>query len=311
MAQLNEYVRQLQRFTRDADQKYLDIQDLVAYTNRARRQVCMQSQCLRALSPSAGKINAVTVTAPGTGYAQSTTTITISGPDFPSGNPINPGGAQALATPTVIGGKVQAVNLSYGGDGYFQPTVTISGAGSGATATANVTGVNQTTLNQEVYPFTSFTFPANPGYGSMFGLRSVSLIYANFRYSIPIWSFSRYQAEARAYPYAYKFVPQVGAQFGQGTAGSLYLYPIASQNWQLELDSYFLPQDLLVNEDYEAIPDPWTDAIPVFAAYLAFSELQNMNSAAFMKSQYDDFMHRYRAYVSPGRPSSPYPMQRR
>lgn len=304
--QLNDYVRQLQRLVRDGDQRYLDPQDLVEYLNRARRQVCMQSQCLRALSPSAGRINAINVTATGSGYAQSTTTVTISAPDSPSGNPINPNGAQAIANATVIGGKVQAVNVTYGGDGYFMPTVTITGAGTGATATANVVGVNQTVYNQEVYPFTQLTFPQNPGYGSIHGIRSVSIIYAGYRYSLPMYSFSVYQAKVRNYPRVYQFVPQVCSQYGQGTAGSLYMFPLASQAWQIEIDAYFLPQDLTINEDYEAVPDPWSDAVPWFAGFLAMTELQNLNAAAYMKAQYDDFMHRYRAYVSPGRQTNPY-----
>lgn len=44
---LNEYLKQTQRFLRDATQQFLNPQDLISYVNRARREVAMRAQCIR------------------------------------------------------------------------------------------------------------------------------------------------------------------------------------------------------------------------------------------------------------------------
>ena len=116
-----------------------------------------------------------------------------------------------------------------------------------------------------------------------------------------MYSFSEYQAKIRQYPYQYQYVPCFGSQFGQGNQGSLYLYPIASQTYQVEYDCFCEPQDLIDNQSVDVIPRPWDDVVPYFAAHLAYLELQNLNAARFYLDLFDNMTLRKSNYARIGR----------
>lgn len=302
---LFDYMKEVQRHLHDSKQTLLDPEDIITYINQARRQVAMQAQCLRVLPAISGAIIGATVTAPGTGYTNPT--ITITPPDFPNGQALYPLGAQATGTATQIGGVIQSVNIDFGGSGYFQPQITINDpTGTGATATPLLTAINQTYNGQEIYNFSSIDLTPFPGIASILAVKSVSIIYANYRYSLPRYAFSVYQSQVRQYPLQYQYVPTICSQYGQGIAGSMYMYPLASASYQMEWDCICLPSDLLTDLDYEAIPDPWTDAVGWFAAYLAYLEIQNANAAAGYLSLYEKFMSLYGAAARIGGTVNPY-----
>lgn len=303
---LNEYLRQCQRFLRDSKQELINPDDLISYINRTRREVAMRSMCLRVLTPISGQIVSATVTAGGSGYT-SVPTVTISAPDFPSGTLPKPNGDQATATAVVTAQAVSAININYGGYGYFQPTITITdGGGSGATATPNLSFVSQLNLGQEVYPFSAVNLSFASGFGSIYMIRSTSIIFSSYRYSLPTYSFSTYQAMIRQYANVYKYVPFFCAQYGRGTAGSFYMFPIPSQQYQLEWDAFCLPTDLVDDTSPEAIPQPYQDAVPWMATSLAFNELQNWNTARYYQDQFDRYMKLYGQVSLPGRGINPY-----
>lgn len=293
---LHSYLQQTERFLRDQGQKLLHPDDLISYVNRARREVALRSQSIRRTPPTQGAIVAVNMTAGGSGYTSPT--VTITNPDAPSGAPPNPGGAQAIVTPSVIGGVIQSIGVNFGGAGYFQPQVIITDStGTGATATAVVEQLNNLVFKQETYPFADVPLHTFPGVASVFAVVEVAVIYANYRYVLPHYPYSIYQAMIRQYPTQYLYVPTMMTQFNEGTTGSLLFYPIPSQSYRCEWDCLCMPSDLLFDQDFEAIPQPWTDAVPYMAAHLAYLELQNFNAAKFYLDLYDNFAHRYSAYT--------------
>lgn len=304
--ELNEYLKQTQRFLRDARMETNNPGDLISYVNRARREVAMRSQAIRVLTPISGQIVSWEVTAGGAGYSD-TPVLTVSAPDFPSGRPPYPLGLQATATAIVQGGVITAIDSQIGGSGYYLPTIEITDTtGSGATATPTMSFINQLNEGQELYNFSDIDVSMFPGVGAVYAIHSVSIIYANYRYSLPCYSFSTYQAFIRQYPYQYSYVPTFCAQFGQGTSGSFYMYPLPSQAYQLEFDCFALPQDLIDNNSEEALPMPWTEAVPFYAAHLAYLELQNFNYAKGYLDLYEKFALRYSQYARPGRVVNPY-----
>lgn len=306
MATLNTYWQATQRFLRDQRQDLLNPGDILSYINQARREVAMRAQCIRRLTPISGAIISVTVTAGGSGYS-ATPTITITTPDFPSGDGPFPGGDQATASAIVMGGVITAIDITYGGAGYFQPVITITDTtGSGATATPTLSFLNQLNENQEAYPFSAVDLSMFPGVDSIYMVQSVSLLWSNFRYSLPCYSFSTYQALIRNWQQQATYVPAVCAQYGQGVDGSFYMFPLPSQAYQMEWDCLCLPQDLTTNQSDEAVPAPWTDAVPYFAAYLCYLELQNFNAARFYEDQFDKRILRYSQYSRPGRATTYY-----
>jgi hypothetical protein len=305
-ASLNKYIAQIQRFARDQKQQYLDIGNLQDYINRARREIAMRAQCIRVLPPVGGSIIGWSVVNQGAGYS-SNPVLVITPPDFPGGaNPL-PLGAQAIATATVNAGRITSIFNEYGGYGYFEPVMTVTDpTGSGAMATPIMSPMNLLLQGQEQYSFSDINLANSPGVDSVYFVRSASVIYANYRYSLPCYAFSVYQAMIRQYPFQYQYVPTFFSQFGQGAGGSLFFYPIPSQTYQLELDCSCLPIDLIDDQSVEALPPPWTDAVPYFAAGMAFEELQNLNAAKYYHDQFDKRVLGYSNYARAGRMTNPY-----
>lgn len=296
MSTLFEYSKQVQRFMREARQDLINPSDLVNYINRARREVAEATQCVRRLTPIGGQIVSWTVTNPGSGYS-STPTFTITPPDFPTGRQPSANGKQATATGIVTGGQISAIFSQDGGNGYFLPQMTITDStGSGATATPTLSWINLLKLGQEVYNFSDVDVSMFPGCGPVFAVKDLSVIYSNYRYSLPRYAFSVYQAMIRQYPNQYEYVPTFCSQFGQGTDGSIYAYPLPSQTYQWEWDCFCLPQDLIDNQSVDVIPQPWSDVVPYFAAHLGYLELQNLNAANFYLQLYDKMCLRKSSY---------------
>jgi hypothetical protein len=299
------YSKQVSKFLHDMKQETFTPRDLVDYINQARREVAERTQCVRRLTPICGAISGWTVTNQGSGYTAPT--FTVSAPDFPSGNPINPNGLQATATGVVSGGKIVSIFSQAGGAGYFQPQITITDStGTGATATPIIPGVNKLNPGQESYNFSDIDLSMFPGIDSILAIKSVSVIYSNYRYSLPMYSFSEYQAKIRQYPNQYQYVPCFCSQFGQGNAGSFYAYPIASQIYQWEFDIFAIPQDLVDDQSVEVIPKPWDDAVPFYAAAYCYLSIQNMNAAEYYFKKFDEITLRKSNYARVGRAVNPY-----
>lgn len=301
---LFEYQQQTQRFIGDQNQKKIAPNDIIYYVNTARRHVAEITQSVRILTPISGSITSITTVLPGTGYTSAT--ITISTPDLPGGTSINPLGLQATATATLSGGSIASITITNHGNGYYQPVVTISGNGTGASATAITSSVTTLVQGQEVYNFSSFPLGNAPGVGSIFMIKSTAIIYNNYRYVLPMYSFSTYQEYIRQYPQQYEYVPAVCAQLGQGTGGNLYMYPIASQAYSFQCDCFCLPINLANDTDIEAIPQPWTDTVPYYAAYLAKLEMQDMNGARGMLDLFEKLLLQKSNAARAGRRINPY-----
>lgn len=271
---------------RDETQSEWNPDDIIAWINIARGEVAAQGQCIRRESPISGSVLSINVTAAGSGYTNPT--ATISAPDAPSGFLPYPAGAQATAVAQQIGGGISNISVSFGGSGYFQPTVTISDpTGAGATATATITPIQQTTFNQENYNFSDIPISAFPGVASVLAVPSVTVLWTNIQWTCINIGYRRFMATVRNYVYSYNAPPAVCAQFGQGVDGSLRLFPRPDQNYQLVFDCLCLPSDLIDDNDFEAIPEPWRKAVPFYAAHLG------LLSKASITPQFADLAFRY------------------
>src|SRR5580658_6303124 len=63
--------------------------------------------------------------------------------------------------------------------------------------------------------------------------------------------------------------PTIWSQLGQGVSGTIFLSPTPDAVYSLAVDAIYEPIALVDDTTAEAIPYPWTDCVPYFAAYLA------------------------------------------
>ena len=303
------YSKAVQRFLREQKQEFENPADLLEYINIARREVAGRTQSVRRLTPISGQIVGARVTAGGHGYVTPIANVTT--PDWASGAPPTPNGRQAVISLTLTAGVVTGADVADGGDGYFQPVITVidaNGPGTGAVVVPTVSPINVLNGGQEVYNFSDINVSIWPGVDVVHAVKSVSIVYAQYRYSVPIYAFSVYQAMVRNYSTAtYQYVPSFGSQYGQGAGGSFYLYPPPNATYQMEFDCFCLPQDMrLDNSIPEVIPQPWTDAVKYMAAQLAYMELGNFNAARYYEDQFDKRTLGYSTQARPGRSTNQY-----
>jgi len=96
--------------------------------------------------------------------------------------------------------------------------------------------------------------------------------------------------------------PAEWAQYGQGASGSLYVSPLPDGAYTLNLDTVCRPIDLADDTTAEAIPYPWTDCVPFFAAYYAYLGSQvpaRSADAERMFQRYEEFAARARVISNP------------
>ncbi len=291
------YQQELQQLLGDQLAQRFNIADITRYINRARRKIAGATQCIRVLPPSSGSFATLTVGTGGSGYT-SPPTVTISAPDA-----LGTGFTQATATCTISGGAVNGFTLTNVGTGYVNPTVTLSGGGgTNATASFTLTSFVKVVPGQEVYTFASVDpiVAANfPGVGNIIAVQSAAVSWGSWKPTMRQMGWSSFQAYCRAWNVGQENYPTVWSQYGQGEAGSIYIFPIPAITAQMDLDCFCHPIDLASDSDVEAIPRPFTEAIPFYAAYLAYLSIQNADMAENMWQIYRRQMAEARTFASP------------
>jgi hypothetical protein len=284
---LTAYQQQVQRLLHDPNATYYSLTDVTSYINTARNQIGLESQSIRVLV--CGAISSVTVSAGGTLYAAADT-IAVSGV-----------GIGAVLTPNLSGGgAVTSVSVVSGGTSYDNTTTAamVTKTGSGATLVPVVTGQNLTVAGQESYTFASRNAAAkqlNSGVNAILGLHSLAITWGSAKPMLDRFDWMTFQARFRSWTVGFQGQPAVWAMYGQGAGGSVFLCPIPSQVLNMDWDVFCEPIALVDDTTVEAIPYPWTDAVPYYAAYLAFTNAQRAEDAGNMFAQYEQFMRRGRA----------------
>lgn len=141
---------------------------------------------------------------------------------------------------------------------------------------------------------------ATAGYGAAMNVRTVST---------PLSGTGRTKMEGRPWQWFQQFYlngptitpakPTVWAQQSQGEAGVVYLSPTPDTTYSLYVEATWIPIPLVDDSTAEAIPYPWTDAIPYFAAYRALLNAQRGQDAQSMWQQYNEFIMGARLGVTP------------
>jgi len=152
----------------------------------------------------------------------------------------------------------------------------------------------------------AYTFPSIPGnslgVASITSVQTVSRPSGNgFLYlTVKPWEWFRtYVLNTTAQASG---APTLWTQYSPGGTGSVYVSPLPDSTYTLVLDAICQPLDLVLDSDIEAIPYPWTDAVPYFAASLALTANGNTELASFMYSKYTEFAGRAEMAARPAIP---------
>ena len=289
---LTQYLTDTALILNDPNSLFFNQTNLTNWINKARNRIAEVAQCVRVLPPSSGTITAIAVATGGSGYATAPT-VTINYPD--ALGPV----VQATATATISGGVVTAITITNPttNSGYVNtPTVTLSGGGYTTAATAGtvtLTPYITTVANQEVYPLSAYTSQvqqAQPGAARAIGIQSVSVSWGSFKPTLDYRSWTTFQATLRSYNIGQQNYPSVWSRYGRGAGASIYLWPIPAQTSQMDLDLYCQPIPLVTDSTVEAIPEPFTDAVKFYAAYLAYMNAQRKDDAMWMFKEWKDIL---------------------
>lgn len=157
---------------------------------------------------------------------------------------------------------------------------------------------NNTVVNQEVYEYSAVNLSGLPGVSAIMAVRGVSIVWNTYRFTMQRVSFGRYQALVRTYSTTYSDVPRICTQFGQGEAGSIYIYPLPNDVYSMEWDCVCNVSPLVDDSTAEIIPSPWLVPIQYYAAYKAL-QMIDLEKSEKMFQQYSRFMKRGRAFSQP------------
>lgn len=282
---LNKYLTRTANLLHDSTYQFYKQANLILFINEARGQIAAEGQCIKVLPPSTNSIASISVLTGGN-YG-GTPTVVITGP-----------GTGATATANMAGSAVNTITVNTPGTTKYDNSTTVTFTGGSvvtpATATPVINCLN--TVNaQEVYTFSAANAFAQltSGVDKILFVESVAVSWGALKPVLAQWNWNDLQARVRAYPII-SGQPGIWSQFGQGESGSVYLQPVPTSALPMDWNCVCTPIDLVDDTTVEAIPYPWTDAVPYFAAYLAFMNGRRPEEAKNMFSIYEMTMKRAR-----------------
>lgn len=161
-------------------------------------------------------------------------------------------------------------------------------------------------VGTQVYPFSSISVDPTStlGVAGVFNVRGANVsVGAGSAWMRPR-SFPYFQLYFLNNPVPVTARPKEYSQYGQGANGTLYFNSVPDAPYVVSADCVCFPVNLVDDTTPEAIPYPWTDCIPYYAAYMACLSSQRTSDANDMFSRYQTFMARARTMsngdVNPG-----------
>jgi hypothetical protein len=152
-------------------------------------------------------------------------------------------------------------------------------------------------INTQVYPLSSVTLPT--GASSIIAVRQASVQVGDGAQALYVREFPFFQQYYLNQPVPLPGRPSIYSQYFYGSTGTLYFSPVPDATYTVNVDSVCLPVDLTDDTTTELIPALWTDAVPYYAAYLAYLTAQDGQNADSMMKQYSDFVSRARRAATP------------
>lgn len=92
--------------------------------------------------------------------------------------------------------------------------------------------------------------------------------------------------------------PYIWAIFEPGQQGTIFVNP-PDTGYVLRIDAACMPVDLVDDTTADAIPYPWQDAVPHYAAFYAYMSAQRSSDADKAYQRYEEFVNRARLGTTP------------
>ena len=169
-------------------------------------------------------------------------------------------------------------------------------------------GTISTVVGQQPYSFGSINIgvPATTGISGVFNIQTIQSVIASGQRWLNPRPWPWFQLYYLNNPVPQSGPPTVWSRFGQGssigdtgvaTNGTFYVNPSPDGVYQLNCDCVCFPIDLADDTTPEAIPFPWNECVPFFAAYWAYLSSQTgarQADAERMYNHYETFLKRAR-----------------
>lgn len=209
----------------------------------------------------------------------------------------NPAAPSSLYDPALLTTYINEARLQLAGD---------------STSIKRIGSFSLTSGTQGPYLFSSITLAPATGVQGVLNVRTLWYVVGDgqlwFRPRPWPW-FSLYHLNSAAPDTG---VPGAWSQYAEGEFGSLYIGPAPDTTYTIKADCVCYPVNLVDDSTPEAIPAPWTVAVPYFAAYRALLAAQTgarIQDAERMYQLYQLFLQRARAQSTPDILSHQYPQQ--
>jgi hypothetical protein len=290
---LSEYLNDTAELMSDPTYSFTSQFQMTRWINEARRLLAMRTGCIRRLIAGQSAFG-----------AGDQAGIAI------------PGGVQPGAVPQAfnygLGGPVGTLSGTSGG-GFsfgFSSGFDVGGVGYGSASAAPVAGATlgpmMTIQGVERYPFVGFfnnyLRQQHAGCDKVNDVISLAVSWGGVSKPTLFWMpWDEFQAYCRAYALLNTAYPAVWSVMNDGTQGEVWLFPIPSQANDLEADVTCLPINLNSDNDFDAIPESFSDAVKFGAAVLCYLATNRPGQADIMIQQGGGYVLTQRAAVDRGK----------
>lgn len=211
---------------------------------------------------------------------------------------------------SAFGASAQAGSIIPGG---MQPGAL---PGSAPNAQFNATtNAFMTIPNVERYPYQGFVNPflqaQHAGVKSVIDTIACSVCWGGGvggspRPSLAWLPWEDLQAHGRAYATLVTSYPYWWSVYNDGEFGEIWMFPVPSFAMEIELDCFCIPKDLVTDEDFDAIPSGFTNAVKFGAAALYYISSRRYGQAQIMMDMFSDRLGVARVAVDMGKTSNFY-----
>lgn len=157
----------------------------------------------------------------------------------------------------------------------------------------------------EKYPYkfaNSYLKDYNAGVDMVIDVSQVAISWSgSMRPALDYYSFDDFQAYLRSYSNMLSSYPAIWTTLGDGETGNVLLYPPPSTATEMEWLTICSPLDIYTDDDYDAIPSPFTNAVKYWAAALAYLSSQRWVQADGMEAAFFSNLGLDRASVDRGK----------